>query len=70
MRRPSDCGMRILLIEDDAQTADYVARGLVEAGNVCDVTADGQDGLFQATREPTTWSSSTACCPASTACRW
>jgi len=43
--------MRILLIEDDAQTADYVARGLVEAGNACDVTADGQDGLFQATRD-------------------
>lgn len=44
--------MRILLIEDDAKTADYVTRGLAEAGHVCDVVRDGRDGLYQATREP------------------
>ena len=29
--------MRILVVEDDRKTADYVARGLSEAGHVCDV---------------------------------
>ena len=43
--------MRLLLIEDDAQVSDYVARGLTESGHICDVLADGSDGLFQATRE-------------------
>jgi two-component system, OmpR family, response regulator len=43
--------MRLLLIEDDAAVSAYVARGLTEAGHVCDVLADGTDGLFQATRE-------------------
>jgi two-component system OmpR family response regulator len=43
--------MRILLIEDDRTTADYVRQGLSEAGHVCDVIGDGADGLFQATRE-------------------
>jgi two-component system OmpR family response regulator len=41
--------MRILLVEDDAGTADYVARGLTEAGHVVDRARDGQDGLFLAT---------------------
>lgn len=44
--------MRILLIEDDRKTADYVSRGLTEAGHTCDVVSDGRDGLYQATREP------------------
>ena len=43
--------MRILMIEDDTATSDYAARGLSQAGHVCDVLADGSDGLFQATRE-------------------
>ena len=43
--------MRLLLIEDDLSVSAYVARGLTEAGHVCDVLADGRDGLFQATRE-------------------
>ena len=40
--------MKILLIEDDKETADYVARGLREHGNVVDVAATGRDGLFLA----------------------
>lgn len=44
--------MRILLIEDDRKTADYITRGLEEAGHACDVMDDGRDGLYQATREP------------------
>lgn len=43
--------MRILMIEDDVSVSDYAARGLSEAGHVCDVLAEGRDGLFQATRE-------------------
>ncbi len=43
--------MRILMIEDDVTAADYAAKGLSENGHVCDVLADGRDGLFQATRE-------------------
>ena len=43
--------MRILLIEDDPAAAAYVARGLSEQGHVCNVLADGTDGLFEATRE-------------------
>lgn len=43
--------MRILLIEDDRRTADYITRGFAESGHRCDVLADGQDGLYQATHE-------------------
>jgi two-component system OmpR family response regulator len=43
--------MRILLIEDDAKTANFTSRGLSEEGNVCDVLGNGQDGLFHALRE-------------------
>ena len=43
--------MRILMIEDDLSVSAYAARGLTEAGHICDVLADGTDGLFQATRE-------------------
>ncbi|MBN9066010.1 MAG: winged helix-turn-helix domain-containing protein [Rhizobiaceae bacterium] len=43
--------MRLLLIEDDAKTANFVSHGLSEEGHVCDVLANGQDGLFQALRE-------------------
>ncbi|SFS02011.1 response regulator transcription factor [Sphingomonas jatrophae] len=41
-------GRRILLIEDDVETADYVARGLAEQGHVVDRAADGRQGLFLA----------------------
>ncbi len=43
--------MRILLIEDDDRTADYVKLGFDEDGHACEIVAEGQDGLFQATRE-------------------
>ena len=43
--------MRILMVEDDSVTSAFAARGLTESGHVCDVLADGTDGLFQATRE-------------------
>jgi two-component system OmpR family response regulator len=41
--------MRLLLIEDDAEAARYLAKGLQESGYAVDIAADGRDGLFQAT---------------------
>lgn len=41
--------MKVLLIEDDQETRDYVARGLREHGHVVDHAATGRDGLFLAT---------------------
>ncbi len=40
--------MKVLVVEDDAETAAYVARGLKEQGHGVDVAADGRDGLFLA----------------------
>ena len=40
---------KILVVEDDATTADYIAKGLEEHGYVVDRAADGRDGLFHAT---------------------
>jgi two-component system OmpR family response regulator len=37
--------MRILLIEDDRETARYVAKALAESGHVVDSAHDGEDGL-------------------------
>lgn len=37
--------MRILIIEDDRAAADYLSRGLVEAGHRVDMAHDGETGL-------------------------
>lgn len=42
-------GRKILLIEDDRTTADFVLKGLGEHGHVGDHAANGRDGLFMAT---------------------
>ncbi len=44
--------MKILLVEDDEHTADYVAKGLREHGHVVDQANNGRDGLYLATGEP------------------
>ena len=44
--------VRILVIEDDAQVAGYVRKGLLELGNTVDVAADGREGLMMATSAP------------------
>lgn len=38
----------ILLVEDDAETADYIRNGLTQAGYVVDTLTNGRDALFQA----------------------
>ncbi len=42
-------GQRILLVEDDATTAGFIAKSLTEAGYVVDHADNGRDGLFLAT---------------------
>ena len=44
--------MRILVVEDDQRTYDYIRKGLIEAGHVCDVIEDRRDALAHAAREP------------------
>lgn len=41
--------MKLLVIEDDATTASYIAQGLREEGHVVDAAEDGQQGLIAAT---------------------
>jgi len=44
--------VRVLLIEDDRTIADFVLRGLREAGFAVDHEADGEAGLAAALRQP------------------
>lgn len=43
--------MRVLIVEDDRQAADYLAKGLREQGYVVDQSADGKAGLHLAMTE-------------------
>jgi two-component system OmpR family response regulator len=40
--------MRLLIIEDDRDAADYIVRAFRETGHVADHAADGEDGLAMA----------------------
>ena len=40
--------MKVLVVEDDAETADYIVSGLSEHGHVVDHARNGRDGLFLA----------------------
>ncbi len=44
--------MRILIIEDDRESAAYISRGLEEAGHNSEHVVDGRDGLALATSTP------------------
>jgi two-component system, OmpR family, response regulator len=41
--------MRVLIVEDDSTIADFVAKGLAEAGYAVDIASDGERGLEMAT---------------------
>ena len=41
--------MRILIVEDEAKTREYLRKGLAESGFIVDVAANGIDGLHLAT---------------------
>ena len=43
--------MRLLLIEDDPEVANYINKGLSEAGHTVDAANDGKTGLLLATTE-------------------
>ncbi|QJP12497.1 response regulator transcription factor [Starkeya sp. ORNL1] len=43
--------MRILVVEDDKRTSDYMRKGFTERGHVTDTLADGRDALAHASRE-------------------
>ena len=42
-------GHKVLVVEDDAATASFIANGLIEEGFVVDRADNGRDGLFLAT---------------------
>src|SRR5438094_8648902 len=42
-------GRKILLVEDDRETAAYLAKGLAQEGHSVEQATNGQDGLFRAT---------------------
>ncbi|MEO5807641.1 winged helix-turn-helix domain-containing protein [Devosia sp.] len=44
--------MRILIVEDDTRTSDYVVKGFSEAGHLAEVLTDGRDALSHATHTP------------------
>ncbi|MHA6265130.1 winged helix-turn-helix domain-containing protein [Arenibacterium sp. CAU 1754] len=43
--------MKLLIVEDDQTTSDYVAKGLRAEGHVVDVVGNGREGLVQATAQ-------------------
>ena len=43
--------MRILIVEDDPETAAYVSNGLAEEGHSAETIVDGRDGLSHAMEE-------------------
>ncbi len=44
--------MRLLLLEDDRRTADFIAKGLDQEGYAVDSSQDGEEGLHLALTEP------------------
>jgi two-component system OmpR family response regulator len=40
--------MKVLLVEDNEQVANFVKKGMAEAGHAIDHAADGRDGMFRA----------------------
>ncbi|NVO54978.1 response regulator transcription factor [Rhodobacteraceae bacterium B1Z28] len=40
---------RLLIVEDDEDTRDFIAKGFSEEGYVVEVAADGREGLYHAT---------------------
>lgn len=44
-KAPNGDTMKILIVEDEPKTGDYLKQGLVEAGFIVDLVRDGLDGL-------------------------
>ena len=43
--------MRVLVVEDDKETANYLIKGLKEAGHIIDHAPDGKEGLYLAAEQ-------------------
>jgi two-component system OmpR family response regulator len=43
--------MKLLLVEDDHETAAYIARSLRDLGHTVDIAVDGREGLYLCTSE-------------------
>lgn len=43
--------MRVLVVEDDKRTAEYIVKGISQAGHAAECWADGRDGLTRAVSE-------------------
>src|SRR6187402_1061348 len=46
--QPDRVTMRLLIIEDDRDAADYLVKAFSEVGHVADCAGDGEDGLAMA----------------------
>jgi two-component system OmpR family response regulator len=46
-----DSAMRLLVVEDDREAASYLRKAFREAGHICEVAADGEEGLALALDE-------------------
>ena len=58
----TDPQMRLLIIEDDRESADYLVKAFREVGYVADLAADGEEGLSIADSGDYDVRWSTACC--------
>ena len=45
-------GRKILLVEDDTETAAYLSKGLGQEGHSVEVAGNGQEGLFRGSDGP------------------
>ena len=50
----TDTQMRLLIIEDDRESADYLVKAFREVGYVADLAGDGEEGLALAEAATTT----------------
>ena len=63
-------GMKILLAEDDATSADYIRKGLTEQGYVVDWVTDGRDALTHCLYNPVDLAIVDRMMPGWTGCPW
>jgi two-component system OmpR family response regulator len=45
---PGETPMKILVIEDDKETLDFIVKGLAQAGHTLEAAQNGRDGIFMA----------------------
>ena len=48
-REPVTMGQKLLVVEDDRDTREFISKGLAEQGYTVSTAANGRDGLYMAT---------------------